>query len=208
MSQAISVNLLPRQLVVAQTLRRRRRRWFAVCVLAAIVLAIPVGVESYRMARAEELRLEGARLHKDREAVETELTRIVTASHEAFLQLERAKALREKRSWSAVLTLLADTLPRGCWLTELATDPPAPTGTQARRSTDTPIADDNARVTIVMEAPRTLRIHGYATDAAQPLAFVRDLKASNAFAQVVLRSTQREPAANGYYFRFELQCDW
>ena len=208
MSQAISVNLLPRQLVVAQTLRRRRRRWLAVCVLAALVLAIPVGMESYRMARAEELRLEGARLHQERETVETELTQIITASHEAFLQIERAKALREKRSWSAVLALLADTMPKGCWLTELATDPPAPTGAQARTPADAPATMTGGPATIVIEAPRTLRIYGYASDAAEPLTFVRSLKNSNAFAQVVLRSTQRELAESEYYFRFELQCEW
>lgn len=160
------------------------------------------------MARAQELEAVDQRLSQEERAVAAELSEIVATSHEAHSQIERAKALRSKRSWSSMLELIADTMPPGCWLTELATDPPAPTGVQ-KQPRELNVADAaKTAQTVTIEAPQKLRIIGYASDPAEPLTFIDNLKASNVFTDVVSKGTQREPAGDGYSFRFELECLW
>ncbi len=205
-----SVNLLPAQLVAAHARRRHVRRWIVVCLAVLAVLSVPVGLEWYRVARAAELDVAYTRLNEERRSVEAELTEVSTTSRETFLQLERARALRSKRSWSGIIALLAATMPEGCWLVELATDPSAPLGQQVRKPAPAPkdAAPDHVIPTVTIEAPRKLRIVGFASNAGEPLAFVSRLKEAAVFTRVDLKRTQREPMADGFYFRFELVCEW
>jgi len=157
------VNLLPERLVVTQTRRRHLRRWTIACVLAMALLSLPVGLDWYRNARADELSVEFQVLATDRGRAEVELTDLIAKSRETYLQLERAKALRTKRSWSGMITLLAETMPKGCWLVELSTDPPAPSGHQAQAISQRPstsASGGTAPATVVIDAPRILRIIG------------------------------------------------
>jgi len=204
----VSVNLLPEHLIITQVRRRRTRRWIIACLLSGVVAAIPLGLESYRIARAEELTATNDRLSREMASVETELSDIVVASQEAFLQIERAKALRSKRSWSAILGLLSDAMPAGCWLTELSTDPPFPTGATRQTIPTDPRQAKDPPATVIIEAPRKLRIVGFASDAAEPLEFLDRLKAAGVFANVASQGVRREPLGGAYYFRFELECIW
>jgi len=204
------VNLLPAQLVAAHARRRHIRRWVVACLAALALLSVPVGLEWYRIARAAELDVAYARLKEKRHNVEVELAGVSATSRETFLQLERAKALRSKRSWSGIIALLAATMPKGCWLVELATDPSAPLGQQVRKPASAPkdAPPDHVIPTVTIEAPRKLRIVGFASDPGEPLAFVSRLKQVAVFSRVDLKRTQREPMADGFYFRFELVCEW
>ena len=61
---------------------------------------------------------------------------------------------------------------------------------------------------MIIEVPRKLKIVGYATTPAEPHAFVTALKDSGVFTNVALERLLREPMLDGFYFRFELDCEW
>ena len=61
---------------------------------------------------------------------------------------------------------------------------------------------------VTIEAPRKLRIAGYAPVAAHPYDIVSSLKETDVFASVALERSEREPVLDGSYFRFELVCEW
>ena len=96
-----------------------------------------------------------------------------------------------------------------CWLTSIATDPGAPTGaaSKSRPSSDGDEEQDGS-ITVTIDAPRKMRLAGYATDAAEPYRFVANLKDTEVFSWIALERSQREAKLNGYYFLFELVCEW
>lgn len=207
----IGINLIPRNQTIARMKQRRIRRWSIACAAALFVVAMPVGLEWYRKVRANELEARFGELHGERETLRAELAEIGAASREIYLQIERAKALRSKRSWSGMLQLLEMTMPEGCWLIDLATDPASPSGQPSRRSNPVVSAGaiaekDNA--TIVIEAPRAVRLAGFATEVTDPLAFVSNLKDTGVFVHVDLERLVRELVGKRYYFRFEIVCTW
>jgi hypothetical protein len=61
---------------------------------------------------------------------------------------------------------------------------------------------------VTIDAPRKMRLAGYATDAAEPHRFVANLKDTAIFSHIALERSQREPKLDGYYFFFELVCEW
>ena len=206
----VSVNLIPKGVQLAQTRRRHLSRWTIAVAVAGVVLTVPLTLGWVRRAEAAHLRAQAdqhqarlAQSRNDLETVTTELDRVLS-------QLERALALRSKRPWSPLLALIGGRMPKGCWLTSIGTDPATPSA-GARRSG----RPDSKRAkpatptsTLIIEAPRKLRIAGYATDAAEPHEFVIGLKDTGIFSNVVLENLRREPALDGFYFRFELLCEW
>lgn len=212
----VGVNLIPKGVQLAQTRRRHISRWAIAIAVAGGVLTVPLTLGWVRRAEAANLRAQAdqlqarlARSRNDLETVTTELDRVLS-------QLERALALRSKRPWSPLLALIGGRMPKGCWLTSIGTDPATPSAGARRSGRPRVLTSADSRrekpsapkSTILIEGPEKLRIAGFATDAAEPHEFVIGLKDTGVFANVVLEHLRREPALGGFYFRFELLCEW
>jgi Tfp pilus assembly protein PilN len=207
----VGVNLIPEPIQFAQARRRHVWRWGAAVAAAAVALAVPLGMDWYQRARADDLRAEHVELEGQLATIRAELRTLTTQFQQASIQLERANALRAKRAWSEMLAMIGRCMPAGCWLTSIATDPAIPAKTGDGPPRQTPRKADSAAPqspTVVIEAPRMLRLAGYAADAAEPYEFVARLKETGVFSNVVAGQSRSEPALNGTYFRFDLTCEW
>jgi len=178
-------------------------------LVSAVLLAVPMAMDWYQSVHAAELSLDHERLQQRLTATRLGLRAQTTSANRLLQQLNRAKALRAKRAWSGMISLVGTCMPQGCWLTSIATDPGAPTGaaSKSRRSNDGDKEQDGG-TTVTIEAPRKMRLAGYATDAAEPHRFVANLKDTEIFSRIALERSQREAKLDGYYFLFELVCEW
>lgn len=214
----IRINLIPHRVQVAALRRRRVRGWIVAAAVAGALVCAPLGMDHLRQAEATRLQSQHAQLQTQVGALRMELRAVGAEANHARLQLERAKALRAKRPWSSIFELLARTMPLPCWLTSVATDPPAPAHGAPRRhaGAQTPVRQIShggvdgltGHETLVMDAPRRLRIAGYSTDAGQPHAFVARLKNTGVFSEVILERSLREPSDSDVLFQFEVVCEW
>ena len=205
-----TVNLIPLTRQIARTRRRHMKVWAVAATVAAAILAVPMVHRGMQRAEAAHLRT-----GYDQELAQIQVLRIQVraASRQATdarIRLERAAILRAKRNWSGMAALIAMCLPDGCWLTSLRTDPAAPGASDAfrRRAPLGDAMDSETSKTVTIEAPRKLRIAGYAAAAAEPHVFVAELKNAGIFTQVELEHVMREAVLDGSYFRFELVCEW
>ena len=208
----IILNLVPESVQAAQARRRHVKRWALVLVVTAVAGTVPAGAHWMQHLRIEELGAQSEKLQSDLAAARVELRTATAEANDAFLRLERAKALRAKRAWSGMLALIGSCLPKQCWLTSIATDPDVPSSAPVVHKTLPPAtpgataAEKPAVMTI--EAPRRLRITGEALDSADPLSFVARLKETQVFREVILERSLRERPEQESQFRFELICEW
>lgn len=204
-----TINLIPAQVCLSIRRRHHLRRWMVSGVVAAVAVLMALALDWAQRTKAGELTDQSAQLQSELAGVRGELRRVTADVTDVLLQIERANALRAKRAWSGLITLIGSCMPDGCWLSTISTEPVMPTErTQrhARGQTEQVASDDPPVMTI--EAPRKLVIDGYATDAAEPYAFVARLKEAQVFAEVTLTNSAREAVFDGYYFRFKLVCEW
>ena len=206
----VGVNLIPENVQLAQTRYRRLKGWGIAILLAVAILALPLTIDWVQRVQAAELRTQHDRLQTELATIRTELRALTFQANEALMQLEHAQALRSKRAWSAMFALIEKSMPEGTWLISIATDPatPPPGGGHNTAVRDRDTATDKQPAIVVIEAPRRLRVAGYAIDAAQPHEFVTNLKDSKVFTNVTLGLLRSEPVLDGSYFRFELACEW
>lgn len=198
------VNLIPIPIQIKQQRARRLRRWGVAVAGSLMLLGVPLVTDWVRQAHAERLDNDNIAAQSRLVGLRGEL-RILTAEVDrSGIQLERATALRAKRAWSSIFSLIADRMPSGCWITSIATDPANPRAGTATRA----VPVKNLEATIVIDAPRRLVIRGFATEFAEPHQFVAALKHTGVFSGVVLERTNREPALDGWYYGFELVCEW
>lgn len=214
----LSMNLIPQTLQRARARRRRFKRWALSIVTAAAVLTVPLVVDRFRAAEAARLRAQNVQLQTQVATSQAQLRTLTAQANQTLVQLQRAEALRSKRAWSALLGLVARRIPPGCWLTSIATDPAVPgegpgfrsvrraAGKSLRHANRKGDEEPDSPVTI--DAPRKIRMTGYAADAAEPHQFVTNLKKAAVFAEVTLETASREPMLDGSYYRFELVCEW
>ncbi len=213
----VGVNLIPKDLQLAQTVRRHLKWWTVAIVGAAVLLSAPLAMGWYRRAEASELRVQNDQFQEQLAQSRDDLKLVTAQASQAASRIERATALRSKRPWSRLMVMIGTYMPQGCWLTSIGTEPRTPPAVGARRppsprasTAADPLSPESwaRRSALVIEAPRKLRIAGYATNAAEPLEFVTGLKASGVFNNVTLEHMSREPVLDGFYFRFELLCGW
>ncbi len=225
----VTVNLIPEGVQAAQARGRHIGRWAVCFAVTSAVAVVPLGAHWMQHVRIDELRAQSDKLQIDLAAARTELKTATAAANDAFLRIERAKALRTKRAWSNMLALIGSCLPKDCWLTSIATDPDVPSvGPPLRKaapSTDpasSAASKEGQRgstlgpekpAVVTIDAPRKLRMFGEATDATQPLSFVTRLKESQVFREVTLERSLREKSnpgdgADESNYRFELICEW
>ncbi|HNQ23610.1 MAG TPA: hypothetical protein PKK06_11000 [Phycisphaerae bacterium] len=209
----VSINLLPEEVRRAQTRRLHLTRWSLAVAAALLLLAVPVGLDFLHRAQAVRLRGEEARLKRELGTVRNEVATVTAESAKVMTQIERARALRAKRAWSALFALIANALPEETWLTAVATDPATPAGARAEpllallQSVPNTEGAPQAQV-VTIEAPRKLRLLGYAADYPQLYEFMAHLKACGAFTEVLQVRAGLEPVLTGSAVGFEVLCTW
>lgn len=202
------INLVPDSVRHRQRRRARIRTWSVVLTAATAALAMPVGWDWSRQAKAERLLKRDTELNDTRSMLRVEWESSKTEAQKTQSQIERADALRSKRAWSAMLSLIAREVPPNVWLTSVATDPTQPPKhTTKPRATAMPAAEQDA-ASITIDAPGKIDIKGFAPRAEDPITLVSNLKASGAFHTVVLKRSFLEPVDDGSYFRFDIVCEW
>lgn len=200
----VRVNLIPQKTRRAQTIRRRVRGWSTVIALGGTLLAVSAGMEWMSRRDALQLRAASAGVRNDLIQVRKELRGSSAEALNAKIRIERAEALRSKRAWSAILALVATSLPDGSWLTSIATDPVTPTGGSRKPK----VGADDCATAVTIDSPRKLMIRGYTAEAGDPLRFVQKLNDTDLFSKVRLLNSQREPLFDSAFYRFELLCQW
>ncbi len=205
----VMVNLIPENVQLAQARRFRLKRWGMSIALAVGIASVPTGVDWYRQAKASELHSHLDQLRAQLVTIRADGMKLATGADQAGMQLERADALRSKRAWSAVFETVDRCMPDTCWLTSVATNPAAPAAGGRRsgatsRNTDT--TEESA--TVVIEAPRELKITGKCPTDAEPNQFVTNLKETTVFDNVKLGKNHSKAVLDGIYFEFELTCEW
>ncbi len=203
----IRVNLMPEKARIDRIRRQHLSRWMMAATAAATALALAAGTDWVSRVHADELESKQAQLQDAFSQARSELRELTTASKLLRAQADQAVALHDKRAWSGMVALIASHLPRGSWLTKVATDPDAPRGA-VRRSAPIALAEADQSEEIVIDAPTALNIQGYAPNAGDPASYVAALKAEQIFRNVKLVESRREPVLDGSYFHFELICRW
>lgn len=204
------VNLIPIEVQLHKTCQRRAKAWILSVLAAVAALCVPLTMNWAQRSKAASLTIGNERILADLALIRSELRSLTTQALEAELRAQRAKALRSKREWSAMLTLIERALPERCWLTSIATDPSSPGG--AARAGVTKVSHPRGApagaVAILIDAPRALLVSGYATDPSEPHVFVAAMKRTGVFEEVSLEDLRQEPIYGSMYFRFELRCTW
>jgi Tfp pilus assembly protein PilN len=206
------LNLVPESIQIATARRRRLSAWAVAGLCGAAAVAGPLAIDWFQRTEIRRLQARSSRLRGEAERTRGELRSATEEVSRLRLQLQRADAVRNKRPWSGILGLLNGTLPVGCWLTSVGTDPAAGPSTVQAAAAPTPSAGgrmpEEKKGIAVMDAPRKLKLSGYAADASLPHAFVKNLKGSSLFAHVNLQKTAREAVGDGQYYRFDVECEW
>ena len=208
----ISINLIPEETCRARVRRTRMRAWTLALVIAVGALGIPLGMDWFQRAQVDELQAERQRLQGELQQLHAEQRTVSDQAVRLQSQLERARALRSKREWSALFSLVAASLPSDAWLTTISTDPPIPMRGQSRSAqvkseSETP-ADSGGAQIITIDAPRKLRLTGYAAGYGQLYEFMGGLKQSGAFAEVVQVRAGIQPVLMDSAVAFEVLCTW
>lgn len=209
---APSFNLMPPDLLREQAMRKHRNAWLVAISCSAILVSIPLVIEWSDAAKLKELGLERTEMRREQALVRAQLEAATAEANQLFAELERAKALRSKRAWSALVALIGTSLPEGAWLQSIATDPAAPAGGSARRvSVATksvkagPLGEKN---TVAIDAPRRIRIKGYSLDHDRIYEFMSRMTNTAVFSKVELVSSGVEPAGGERAVGYELLCEW
>ncbi|MHC4696613.1 MAG: PilN domain-containing protein [Planctomycetota bacterium] len=190
--------------------RQRHIRGWAVSVLVSASLAMAaLAVDLAHRAEASDLAVQSGELRAEIGVLRTDLEAVTAESGQVLLQIERAKALRGKRAWSGLIALIGSCMPEDCWLSSISTVPERPAAVAAHRvAAAKTVGKQESQGAITIDAPRKLKVTGYASHSAQPHEFVAILKGVGAFTAVSLGSSQRQQVLDGSYYRFELVCEW
>ena len=137
----------------------------------------------------------------------TEVKTLTIQAEEARRRLERAVGLKSKRAWSGFFATLGRCMPTSCWLESMITDPASPAANASRTAAAEPPKTQDAG-SVQIDAPRKLKLVGFAPEAGDPHIFVGNLRNTKLFSKVTLESCQRDASLSGSYFRFELVCEW
>lgn len=207
------LNFIPDTYRRTKAMRRHLVRWSLTVVVSVLALGVVWGLSLVQRAQAGNLLAQQDEVAQNLKQERQELEATKQEAKRVQIQLERARALQTKRSWSGIYGLLARTLPEDSWLTSVATDPPQPL--PGERKIKWQDQDDQAKSTekagppiVTIEAPRKLIIKGYAPEAGDPHRFVTALKDEKVFPRITLVKTSMERAHTGTFFAFELVCEW
>lgn len=205
----VGIDLIPQSARFARARRRHVKAWASALGAAAALLAVPLVIAWSQHADIVRLRRRADELQSGLAVARGKLRTLTATAKATLTRLDRAKALRSKRAWSSILAVIDERMTPGSWLTSIATDPKSPSargGSSRKRRTRG--KEQESKTSVTIEAPRKLRIAGYATAAGEPHQLVRNLKSSGIFTAVTLEDSRREPALDASYYRFEVVCEW
>jgi Tfp pilus assembly protein PilN len=203
----VSVNLLPGEIAQRQSASRRVRGWTLLVLLAIGAASVPVGINLTRRTQASGLARRCDAVEKTRTDLKRELVETVRAAEALDRELARSETLRTKRCWSSLLQFVTGCLPEDVWLTSLST-PQAERGRAPRRAEDAGRGQKTRDGRVVLDAPTSLTLAGYAADHEHLYTFMSRLKQAAVFGRVDLLGAGVEPALAGHAVRFELECSW
>lgn len=214
-----AVNMIPEGVLAQMRRRRSVRRGIALLVVGAGAFVLSFAAVGAQRARAIAIESQLDELRAELRSTRARATVAQRAIGEAALETERARVLRQKRSWSGMLALITSSLPPSAWLTSVRTDPSAPSGSgdwrepvakkpagAAKAQPDAAAAQQQVRFDF--RGPRVLRIEGYAKTNAGALEFAANLKRFDGFREVTLEEASRGPVADGTYYKFVVTCGW
>ncbi len=207
--EMVAVNLVPPSVLRVRTWRRHAQAWALAIAVGLVLVGVLAFADWTRRGQAATLQAQYDELQVELTTKRAHLRVVSSKATRGRVRLKRAEALRAKRAWSAMFSLIERCMPPGCWLTSVATDPavsPSAGGSNARVRRVSIKGSEIA--TVAIEAPRKLRIVGFAADAAEPHVFVASLKSAAVFQRVTLQRSRMETASDGSYFSFELLCEW
>ena len=203
----IGVNLIPPAILEAHRRARRIRLWIVAVALTAGAAALPVLWQVRQHARVAELTTLKQARAAETASVRAELSAAAQALADLNDRIERADALRTKRSWAGLLSLLAQCLPEEVWLTSVATDAPPPAAA-GRRTSPTPSGKQDQPKVVVLDGAERATLAGYAVGHEQLYDFMARLKAAQAFDRIDLVKADKEEVLWSRAVRFELVCTW
>ncbi len=203
----IGVNLIPPAILEAHRRARRIRLWIVAVALTAGAAALPVLWQVRQHARVAELTTLKQARAAETAAVRAELSAAAQSLADLNDRIERADALRTKRSWAGLLSLLAQCLPQEVWLTSVATDAPPPAAA-GRRTSPTPSGKQDQPKVVVLDGAGRATLAGYAVGHEQLYDFMARLKAAQAFDRIDLVKADKEEVLWSRAVRFELVCTW
>jgi len=204
-------NFIPSSVLAARAKRRHLQTWSTAIGGAICALMLPLILDWTNRARAAEMEAVSENLASELRQRHTEHREATSQAALLQGQIERAKALRSKRAWSAMLGLVGSCLPDSAWLTLIATDPPTPVGggpsgrTLGRGKAG---GESTNKQTVTIDAPRRLRIRGYAENHEEIYEFMRFLKDADAFNDVTLIRSGIEHPGKQPAVGFEVICEW
>lgn len=205
----VRINLIPKHVQWSQARQVHIKRWVVSGLVVAGAVAVALGIDGFNRAKADGLRKQGDLLRNELQQVRADLRSMTQKVQQVVLRIERAEVLRGKRTWSGIFALIDQAMPKGCWLVSAATVPDVPMSASSqtvRHAVATNTRGSKGSVTI--DAPRSLKLVGYAPGTGEPHSFITALKRAGVFKQVTLVRSQREMVLDGSYFRFELECGW
>ncbi len=207
-------NLIPLPVQRAQARRRALRRWSAGLCLCAVAVGMALGVGHRQQGRIGALSKRLEQLRANVTHVRAELQQTTAEVVEIKSRLDRARAIRRKRAWTGLLETVASVLPATCWLSSFATVPERPNARAVRVEPRRPAVGAAApekvqqAKTVTLDAPRELKLSGFALDAAEPQRIVARLKKTGLFRQVTLEDVERGRGRMEDVFRFSVRCTW
>lgn len=204
----LTINLIPERTRRVQRRRQSALRWGIAILVVFVLLAIPLSVDWHDHVKLAGLIQRDNRLELDLSMIRSELQTLTQETKTIDSQTRYAQALRTKRDWSKLLFLIGQSLPRGCWLTSLATDPVKPNRAVLNRHQSSKNKEDDFTLPYLTDSPRRLRISGYAIEASEPHQLVAQLKATDIFTNVALEGMRSETVLEDDYYHFDLICEW
>lgn len=203
----IGVNLIPPELLAARRRTRRIRLWAGVVAAVGAIAVVPIGWQVNRRARIADLDRAKNALVAEANSVQGELDQVTQALSDLNERIERAAALKTKRPWASLLTMITQAMPEELWLFSIQTTHDT---TRAAAELPDPSGQDQAQepVVVVMGGATRMDLQGFAVDHERLYDFMSRLKDSQAFTRVDLVKANKEPVLWSQAVRFELICIW
>ncbi|MCB9851091.1 MAG: PilN domain-containing protein [Phycisphaerales bacterium] len=205
----VSVNLLPPNVTATRRRRERTRLWIVITATVTAVTAIPLALDVTNSARAAAIESRIGPQEARRDGILTELKETTAKCASLSTQIARADALRTKRDWAGLLTLVAERTPDSVWLTALKTqtrqgERPAPVSSSKKGKAPEKTEDKP----VTLDGPSGIHLEGYALTHEALYEFMGALKAAEVFTTVELASADKEPVLEGTAVRFVIECVW
>ena len=203
----IRLNLLP-QSRRAMLDRRRHRRFWTMAVACSLALGgLPGLVVLAREAQVRDMVEEFATLSERLDANNQQLKALDEGNHKLEEEIAAARALKAKRSWSALFGLVIENMPETIWLDMIQTEPPPPlTNPDEVLAIKPPAGATAGRVTI--DSPRRLVLMGFSSDYPAHLAYEQRLRESGFFSNVKSGNVKQVGDDTQRVYRCSIICEW